>query len=1009
MNTHPQPSMIDPVDLALLRRRLASRLRQLRLATHPRLSQTAAAAYLGLSDSTGYRSVGQWESGEVVPNSAVRPQFRHYLWEALGLHARPDEFAALWEEIALAWEWPPLSEVDVRELHGGATISAPLPTAEEATSALPVAAAAAGPDGASTAAAANRPPRASLRLLLVGLLAAPLALLVLAVAAFMPNFIVANPLFGGNRLPPRPLAANLGFEATQGLAPWAVVGDPACARRISDDATAYGGDYFLRIDTAAAACESLRYDLMNPPALGATARFALWARAAGSATTEVELVLWPGQSTAGQPAMGEKRFARFTLDDAAWRCLEVALPIASPTANLVRAEVYFDKGAQIDLDEASIHFDGQSACQGQAPRFTNGSFESAGRRLGWSFLAEDRCAWKIVTDPAGSHAGRRYLSVDHDTPECASLYQDIPSAPLPGVTYRARIWVRATGATPVQAAWVLWALGEETTSNTQRIVATDQWRCVETVLTPPLETYDRLRAELYFETEDALFAVDNAWIATGDRPLCPPQEMLLNPGFETGSVAPWQEIGRCLAAGQEGEAHSGAGFGRAQKTAECASLFQDVFAAIAPGDSATFSIWLRAGGATPARGQLALRAIGEQADTAETPFSLTDDRWVCLETTLTAQSSAAVYWRPEIYFSTEGAQYDLDDAALTVGTQGACPQSQYALQRLEWLPGTVAYPGSGISGLVEIENLGDTATAWPHILRYWLAATRNGPPLVDEASGSLMVPPLAANAGSGPLYFDLALPPSLEAGKPYFLMVDTGATGVSGSQRRRALPVQLEPCSEGSLFCDIPDGFWAQAEAEAWYTTGVTSGCRSETQPYRDLPFCPQQTLSPDTMAIFLLRHLLDPAFRPAEPYQGIYADVPETHRRSLWIEALYDQIGLVERSNCPQVEGERRFCPQAALLRGGLLRYLAAALDLAPAVNAAPHFVDLADEPEMATLADTLWAMGVLPDRDPACPDQGMGPRFCPDAPARRIDAAVWMVRAFGNRDGHHRREEEQ
>ena len=798
------------------------------------------------------------------------------------------------------------------------------------------------------------------------------------------------------RLPPEALHANLGFEAAQGLAPWVVVGDPTCAHRVADAAAAYSGDHFLRID-ATAACDSLRYDLVNPPALGATARFAVWARAVGPNTAAVELVLWPGQRSTGEPSMGPKQFARFTLDDVAWRCLEVALPIAAPSVNLVRAEIYFDDAAQLDLDEASLHFDGQSACQGQTPRLTNASFETGARHLGWSFLAEDGCSWEVVTDRAGSHAGRHYLNIDRDSPQCTSLFQDVLSAPLPGVTYRARIWVRATGDTPVQASWTLWALGEEPASSTRRVVATDQWRCVETALTAPLETYDRLRAELYFDTPDAVFAVDDAWIATGDRPLCPPQELLLNPGFEASNAAPWQEIGRCLAPAQEGEAHSGAGFVRAQKAAECASLFQDVFAEIAPGDSATFSIWLRAAGATPARGQLALRAIGDQTDTAETPFTLTDDRWICLETTLTAQSGSAVHWRPEIYFGSEGSLYDLDDAALMLGTAGACPQAQYALQRLDWLPGTVAYPGSGISGLVEIENLGETPTQWPHVLRYWLAATRNGPPLVDEASGTLTVPPLAANASSGPLYFDLALPPSLKAGKTYYLMVDTGATGLSGSQRRRALPLKLEPCSADSLFCDIPNGFWAQAEAEAWYTDGITSGCRSETQPYRDLPFCPQQTLSVDTMAVFLLRHLVEPVYRPTAPFQGVYADVPESLRRSGWLEALHDELGFLKRSNCPQVEDELRICPQAPLLRADLLRYLAAARPVTTTVDAAPHFVDLEDDATFSALATAFWQAGVLPDNDPACPDLGMGPRFCPQQPARRIDAAVWMVRAFG------------
>jgi hypothetical protein len=1005
MTTRSKSALSDANDLTLRRRAVAARLHHLRTHARPRLTQHAAAAYIGLSASTGYRSIGQWESGEVIPSSTWQAPLRRYLWCALGLHTQPDVFAALWEDIAIAWEWPPLTALDWQELRrlicaGGAAAPDVTPAAAPAVQeTILIANSSTAEVAASTLLQA--PPRwaTSHRVAVAGVLAGVLAALILAAAAFMPDFIVANPLFG-NAPAPAPLAANLGFEAAQGLAPWAVVGDAACAQRLVDETQAHSGAHFLRIDTAGAGCTSLRYDLADPPALGATARFAVWARAAAPATESVELVLWSGQRTADEPAVGASERARFTVDDAAWRCLEVALPLTAPDVNLVRAELYFDDAApvRIDLDTASLHFDGASACQGQTPRLINPGFETGVRHLGWSFLQDGRCDWEVVADATASHAGRRYLRVDRNTPECASLFQDLPTAPAPGVTYRARIWVRAAGSEPVQATWALWALGAETAAARQTMVATDEWRCVETALTTPLEAFDRLRAELYFDTPDAIYALDNAQLATGEAPLCPPQELLLNPDFEAEQPAPWQEIQRCLVTPEEGAAHSGVGFGRAEKTAECASLFQDVFDAIAPGDVATFSIWLRAAGTTPARGRLALRAIGAENELAEQPFILADANWSCLELALETQLAGHVHWRPEIYFSSEGALYDLDDAKLVRGPAGACPQTNYAVQRLAWLPGTVAYPGSSISGVVEIENLAEEATTWPATLRYWLAATRNGPPLLDEASGALTVPPLAADASSGPLYFDLALPPALETGKTYYLMLDTGATAATlpASQRRRALSLTLEPCAPDVLFCDIPTGFWAQTEAEAWYATGITSGCRSETQPYRDLPFCPQQTLSADTAAIFLLRHLIDPAFRPTQPYRGLYADVPESHRRSLWIEALHDEIGFVARSNCPQVDGEARFCPQAPLLREDLLRFLFAAVKLEPAEGATPHFVDLAGDPELAALATAAWEAGILPDDDPACPDLGVGPRFCPQEPARRIDGAVWMVRAF-------------
>ncbi len=1008
MHTYPKQNPSDANALALHRRTVATQLHRLRTHARPRLTQHAAAACIGLSESTGYRSIGQWESGEVIPSSSWRAPLRRYLWCALGLHARPAEFAALWEAIAIAWEWPPLTEVDWQELRSlvcdGATGALPAADPAPLLAATP-------PDGQAAAPlpvplpapeAAPAPPRTlPRRLIVAGVVAGALAVVILAAAAFMPDFIVANPLFGDGQ-PPAVTHANLGFEATQSLAPWSVAGDEACAQRVADATAAYNGGHFLRIDTGAAVCASLRYDLPNPPAPGATAHFAVWARAADERTESVELVLWQGRQTGGEPALGTMQTAHFTVDDAAWRCLEVALPIDAPATDLLRAEIYFDAAApaQLDLDAASIQFDGQSACQRQTPRLVNPSFESGARHLGWSFLQEGRCDWEVVTGATGSHAGRRYLRIERSTPECASLYQDLPTAPTPGVTYRASVWVRAAGDEPVQATWALWALGAETVDARQTIVATGEWRCVETALATPLDAFDRLRAELYFDTPEAIYAIDDAQLATGEKSLCPPQELLLNPGFEAATAAPWAEIQRCLVTPEAGAAHSGAGFVRAEKTAECASLFQDVFAAIAPGDAATFSIWLRAAGATPARGRLALRAIGADNELVEQPFILTDANWSCLELSLETQLAGHVHWRPEIYFSSEGALYDLDDAELVRGPAGACPQTHYAVQRLAWLPGAVAYPGSGISGVVEIENLAEGATTWPATLRYWLAATRNGPPLFDEASGVLTVPPLAAAANSGPLYFDLALPPALEAGKTYYLMLDTGATAATlpASQRRRALPLTLEPCAADALFCDIPTGFWAQSEAEAWYATGITSGCRSETQPYRDLPFCPQQTLSADTAAIFLLRHRIDPAFRPTQPYRGLYADVPESHRRSLWIEALHDAIGFVARSNCPQVAGEVRFCPQAPLLREDLLRFLAAAVQLEPATGIASHFVDLAGDAELAELATAAWQTGILPDDDPACPDLGVGPRFCPQEPARRIDGAVWMMRAFAD-----------
>ena len=740
--------LLSPDELLVRRRALAVKLRRLRLQAHPRLSQQAAASYIGLSDSTGYRSIGQWESGDVQPSSSWRPTLRRYLWCALGLHAHPAEFAALWQEIAVAWEWPDLSEADWMELRslscapaatgvvqrsdassGEQSLTAtasihppdlmplirpPVDMHASAPSALadsaPAATGTAVTDtGATGTAATGTAPSAALpgwvprRLLPAGLFAAFCALL----------FLLLSALASHGSLPTSPLRvagtaavyANLGFESAQGLAPWTVVGDPACARRLAAT-TAHSGGHFLRVDTTRALCTSLRYDLDSAPALGAAARFAVWARAAGPTTESVELVLWPGRQNdgGGEQAVDAtaRHSARFTVDQGQWRCLEAALPVAAPDVTFVRVELYFDSAApvHIDLDEASIHFDGRPVCQGQPPRLTNPDFETGARHLGWSFLAENGCTWDVVTGRAGragdhssSQSGSHLLRVERTTSECHSILQDVASAPVPGVTYRGRIWVRAAGPQPLRATLALRALGADSVVAHQRLVAGGQWRCVETVLTPDLDAYDSLRFELYFDTPDAAYLLDNAQIALGDQPLCPPQELLLNGGFEEGAlgaaVAPWEQLKQCLVAAAEGAPHSGDRFARAQKGSACASIFQDVFAAGAegaPGSTATLSAWVRAAGSTPARGLLALRANGDENAISELPFILTDDRWTCLETSLEIPAGDIEFWRPEIYFSTDRAVYDVDDVTLAFDASGNCPQANHAIGRLEWLP-----------------------------------------------------------------------------------------------------------------------------------------------------------------------------------------------------------------------------------------------------------------------------------------------------------------------------------
>ena len=59
--------------------------------------------------------------------------------------------------------------------------------------------------------------------------------------------------------------------------------------------------------------------------------------------------------------------------------------------------------------------------------------------------------------------------------------------------------------------------------------------------------------------------------------------------------------------------------------------------------------------------------------------------------------------------------------------------------------------------------------------------------------------------------------------------------------------------------------------------------------------------------------------------------------------------------------------------------------------------FTDITEDNKMAQAIDYMWRNEFIPENDPDCPPSELGQRFCPDLPVHRINAAVFMTRAFG------------
>jgi hypothetical protein len=203
------------------------------------------------------------------------------------------------------------------------------------------------------------------------------------------------------------------------------------------------------------------------------------------------------------------------------------------------------------------------------------------------------------------------------------------------------------------------------------------------------------------------------------------------------------------------------------------------------------------------------------------------------------------------------------------------------------------------------------------------------------------------------------------------------------------------------IFCDISRQHWAFTEIEAWHTLGITTGCRRNTNPYDNRPFCPDDHIQRIDFTVLALRHLLGGGYIPERGFEARFADLPEevSHRWALWVEEFYDRGYSLNNDACPPAGDKPRFCPDAIISRADLVLGLAEILgwELQP-VEGTIYRDIIADTPANRAI-EYAARNGLLSTNDPFCRSDGIGARFCATDPARRAFAAVVMVRAFEER----------
>ena len=164
--------------------------------------------------------------------------------------------------------------------------------------------------------------------------------------------------------------------------------------------------------------------------------------------------------------------------------------------------------------------------------------------------------------------------------------------------------------------------------------------------------------------------------------------LLQNASFESSSAG-WRanNLASAVNLQQYGSSHypppfacyDGYGFLEMNTSQAGGSVAQDVTIAPQPGQSYSFSVWLRAApGVNSVSGSVALWGLGGTQENGSTSFTVGQE-WTLVTAPLDVQNPGHTSLRAEIYMQTTGANFDADGAQLiNAGLQNASFESSSA-------------------------------------------------------------------------------------------------------------------------------------------------------------------------------------------------------------------------------------------------------------------------------------------------------------------------------------------
>jgi hypothetical protein len=241
-----------------------------------------------------------------------------------------------------------------------------------------------------------------------------------------------------------------------------------------------------------------------------------------------------------------------------------------------------------------------------------------------------------------------------------SLYQDIPWVPSTNQSYVFSFWAKSPSGTCINISVVLIAVGgTEERQETVTGVCSPSWVLYSAPMDVVYSNHTHLRATVYVWTPWLNLDIDaTEMIQTMDN----------NASFERGpSTGPWNSFGSLTRGGvEDGTARSGKKHIWVRPSSGVPSIYQDINMAASPGESYTFSVWIRSPAGQALDGSINIFEINGPQDRSATYFSTASypGVWNHFTTTLDVKYGGHTGFRVQIYFYDVGFYYSIDATAV---------------------------------------------------------------------------------------------------------------------------------------------------------------------------------------------------------------------------------------------------------------------------------------------------------------------------------------------------------